>query len=65
MLENNDELERVYFPKDIQQFLGLKKSKLYDYLDEVHASKEPFKVIKIGRLYRIPKVEFDNWLVSP
>lgn len=54
----------VYFPEDIQAFLGLGRSKTYDYLKEVYNNKSPFRVIKIGKLYRVPKLSFDNWINS-
>ena len=63
---NNSMAERgpkVYLAPDIQQILGLGKSKTYTFLDEVYKEKNPpFRVIKIGKLFRIPKESFDTWL---
>ena len=56
-------LERqVYLAQDIQQLLGIGRSKCYTYLEKVYQKQEPFRVIKIGKLFRVPKQSFDNWL---
>ena len=35
-------------------------------IQEIYQSENPpFKVIKIGSLYRIPKASFDHWLKDP
>lgn len=52
---------RVYFAHDIQRYLGLGRSKTYEFLDEVYRQKTPFRVIKVGKLFRIPKKSFDDW----
>lgn len=53
---------KVYLAEDIQRFLGLGRSKTYEFLQDVYRKQEPFMVIKIGKLFRIPKWSFDNWL---
>lgn len=53
---------KVYLAEDIQRFLGLGRSKTYEYLQDVYKRQEPFKVIKIGKLFRIPKHSFDSWI---
>lgn len=53
---------KVYSAEDVQQFLGLGRSKTYEYLQDVYKRQEPFRVIKIGKLFRIPKRSFDNWI---
>lgn len=53
---------RVYFAHDIQRYLGLGKSKTYEFLTEVYRQQSPFRVIKVGKLFRIPKKSFDDWL---
>ena len=63
MEQNKNELE-VYLAEDIQRMLSLGRSKSYEFLEEVYRKREPFRVIKIGRLYRIPKKSFDTWLNS-
>lgn len=54
--------KRVYDADDIQVILGIGRSKVYDFLEKVYLEKEPFRVIKIGKLYRVPKESFDDWL---
>ncbi len=53
---------KVYDAEDIQQILGLGRSKTYEFLAEVNKKQKPFRVIKIGRIYRIPKDSFDKWI---
>ena len=66
LLNNNYESEinqQVYFAEDIQKILGIGKSRSYTFLDEVYRQKNPpFKVIKVGKLIRVPKGGFDEWL---
>lgn len=52
----------LYDVVDVQKILGISKTKIYAYLEEVYQKQEPFKVIKIGRLYKIPKEHFDKWV---
>lgn len=52
----------VYQAEDIQKILHLGKNKVYEFLEDVYNNTHLFKVIKIGRLYRIPKESFDQWL---
>ena len=52
----------VYDAEDIQKLLGIGRSKAYTFLDEVYENQKPFRVVKIGRLYRVPKEAFDKWL---
>ena len=58
----NSENKMVYSIAEIQKLLGLGRSKTYTFLDEVYKNQKPFRVIKIGKLYRIPKESFDSWL---
>lgn len=58
----NNDMQLVYDASDIQKILGLSKSKVYLWLEEVYKEQMPFRVIKIGKLYRIPKESFDEWL---
>ena len=62
MTDSTDISKKVYEAEDIQKLLGLGRSKTYEFLDEVFQKQEPFRVIKIGKLYRIPCVLFDRWL---
>lgn len=52
----------VYDAEDIQTILKIGKNKVYEFLDDVYTNTHLFKVIKIGKLYRIPKNSFDQWL---
>ena len=54
--------KKVYDVEDIQKLLGIGRSKAYAFLDEADQKQEPFRVIKIGKLFRVPKQSFDNWL---
>lgn len=56
------EEERVYLAEDIQKILNIGRSKTYEYLKEVFKTQEPFRVVKIGKLFRVPKRSFDNWI---
>ena len=59
---NNDEGKGVYLAEDIARMLNLGRSKTYVYLEEVYQKQQPFKVIKIGKLVRVPRASFDNWI---
>ena len=62
MTDSTDISKKVYEAEDIQKLLGLGRSKTYEFLDEVFQKQEPFRVIKIGKLYRIPCALFDRWV---
>lgn len=38
--------------------IGIGRSKAYAFPDEVCESQKPFRVIKMGKLYRVPKEGF-------
>lgn len=57
-----NEVNKVYTPMEIQKMLGVGKESVYGFLEEVYKNKEPFMVIKIGKLYKIPKEPFNRWL---
>lgn len=62
-MQENDAAEKVvYLAQDIQKLLGIGRSRCYTYLEEVYKKQEPFRVIKIGKLFRVPRQSFDNWL---
>lgn len=61
LIENSTE-KRVYEVEDIQEILNIGRTKVYAFIQEVYKTQKPFKVIKIGNVYRIPKVSFDRWL---
>lgn len=54
--------KKVYEVEEIQEILGISRTKVYEYIKEVYKNQKPFMVIKIGSLYRIPKIPFDKWL---
>lgn len=59
---HDQEIKKVYEVSEIQKILGLGRSKTYDFLEEVYKNKKPFYVIKIGKLYKVPKLSFDKWV---
>ncbi len=61
-MESLENGKKVYSVEDIQTLLGIGRSKAYTWLDEVYKKQEPFRVIKIGRLFRVPRQSFDSWL---
>ncbi len=56
-----DKSGQVYTAEDIQKILKIGKNKVYDFLDDVYCNTHYFKIIRIGKLYRIPKNPFDQW----
>ncbi len=61
-MENQVKEKTVYNPEDIQSILGIGKNKVYDFLEDVYHNTHYFKVIKIGKLYKVPIKSFDSWL---
>mgnify|MGYP004668216025 CR=1 FL=1 len=62
-MEDNILNEKTFYnAKDIQKILGVGRSRAYDYLKEVYDNGQPFKVIKIGTIYKIPVLSFNNWI---
>ena len=57
-----DEDEKVYGVEDIRKILKLGRNSAYDFLDDVYTKTHLFKIIRIGKLYRVPKKSFDQWL---
>ena len=55
----------VYTPKDIQKLMHLSKSSTYAFLKRIFQSKNPpFRIIKIGRLLRVIRKDFDEWIAE-
>lgn len=54
--------KRVYEVEEIQEILHIGRTKVYEFIKAVYREQKPFKVIKIGNIYRIPKASFDKWL---
>ena len=61
MIENEME-KKVYKVEDVQNLLGLGRSKAYEFIENVYYDRKPFRVLKIGRSYRMPCNSFDKWL---
>lgn len=56
---------QVYMAFDIQNALGLGKTKTYQFLNEVYKQEKPlFRVIKVGSSVRVLRKSFDDWLNS-
>lgn len=53
---------QVYLASDIQKALGIGRSKTYQYLEEVYKAQAPFRVIKVGKLFRVPRKSFDAFM---
>lgn len=53
---------KVYTVADIQELLQMSRSAAYDFIRKVEKENAPFRVIRVGKSYRIPKVSFDQWL---
>ena len=54
----------VYTADEVQEMLHIGRNSIYDYLGEVYREQYPFRVIKIGKQYRIPKASFYKWIQS-
>ena len=53
---------KVYLASDVQRALSLGRSKTYQFLEEAYKKQEPFRVIKVGTLFRIPQKSFVEWI---
>ncbi len=62
--DSTDDTQGVYMAEDIQRMLNIGRSKTYEYLEEVYRNQQPFRVIKIGKLLRVPRKSFDDFLNS-
>ncbi len=56
----------MYTGDEVMAMLGLPKTTAYKFLNDIVEMQEkgeavPFKVLKIGRSFRIPKESFDKW----
>ena len=49
--------KKVYTIDEIQNILGISKASTYKLVNS-----NVFHYVKIGNLYRISKISFDNWL---
>nr|WP_288547797.1 helix-turn-helix domain-containing protein [uncultured Blautia sp.] len=53
---------KLYDIEDLQELLGIGRTRAYQLVKEAYEKQQPFKVIKLGKLYRIPKNPFDDWM---
>ena len=61
----NKETEKmVYDVEEIQALLSLGRNSTYVFLNKVYKEQKPFRVLKFGKVIRIPKASFDNWLTG-
>ncbi len=51
-----------YSAEEVRVMLGLGKTKAYEYLEQVRLTGKPFVVIRLDKLYKIPKASFDQWI---
>ncbi len=58
------DIKKVYDVSDIQKILGIGRTRTYEFLDETYHNKNPFIVLKIGKLYKVPKESFDLWIAG-
>ena len=52
----------VYDLADIQRMLKSGRTASYDFVAKVYKEGNPFHVLRVGSMYRIPKEKFDMWL---
>lgn len=57
-------MKKVLTAKDIQDILGVCDKTAYGLIRQALTTNNMFKVIKIGRLYKIPAKSFLDWLDS-
>ncbi|QEZ68932.1 DNA-binding protein [Paraclostridium bifermentans] len=54
--------KKVLTAKDIQEILGVCERTAYSLIRQALIRDDMFKVIKIGRLYKIPTKPFLDWI---
>lgn len=55
-------MKKVLTAKDIAGILGVCEKTAYELIRQALVSDEMFKVIKLGRLYKVPAKSFLDWL---
>lgn len=55
-------MKKVLTVKDIQEILGVCEKTAYSLIRQALATDNMFRVIKIGKLYKIPSKPFLEWL---
>ena len=61
-MDGNKTKSLFYSAEEVIDMLGLGKTKGYAYLDKVMVAGKPFAVIRVDKLFRIPKESFDSWI---
>lgn len=61
-MKSSTQEPQVYDLKDIMNIMGLGRSSAYTWIKQVYLDQKPFRVLKIGATYKIPKKTFDEWL---
>ncbi len=64
LIMNNDTEKMVYDVEDIQRMLSLGRNSTYKFLNTVYKEQKTFRVLKFGKMLRVPKSSFDNWLIG-
>lgn len=55
-------MKKVLKVRDIQEILGICESTAYKLVKQAIEDNSMFKVVKVGKLYKIPTQPFLNWL---
>lgn len=55
-------MKKVLMAKDIQEILGVCEKTAYSLIQQSLKNNDMFRVIKVGRNYKIPTNSFLNWL---
>jgi hypothetical protein len=56
------EMKEVLNSSDIMSILDIGKNTANEFIKKAYEVQSPFPVYKIGKMYRIPKTRFLNWL---
>lgn len=57
-------MKKVLIATDIAQLLGVCEKTAYSLIRQALTRGDMFKVIKVGRLYKVPAKPFLDWLDS-
>ena len=55
-------MKKVLTPKDVAELLGVCEKTAYSLIRQALTTTDSFKVITVGRLYKVPTTPFLNWL---
>ncbi|SCI10757.1 Helix-turn-helix domain [uncultured Clostridium sp.] len=55
-------MKKVMTVKDIQEVLGVCDKTAYRLVRKALVSEDMFRVVKLGKIYRIPSESFFNWM---